>query len=217
MAVILNALLVLVAQWSSSTLSQYLFLDYFNNTSLLPVLSMTNLIGMTLIIPFIGKITQRFGKKEGGAVGLYLSSAFCFLLLFIRPANPWIYIIIMLLNGIVLSYYMMVAYAYITDVIDHFQINTGKRKDGTIYAIYSFVRKLGQALAGGIGGWALAWIGYNQSAAIQSTDVQTKIFLVTVSIPAFCYLLGAITLHFFYPLDKEKIAANEVTIQKMEE
>lgn len=104
---------------------------------------------------------------------------------------------------------MMVSYAYVTDVIDNFQLNTGKRKDGTIYSMYSFTRKLGQALAGGIGGWALAWIGYNQTLAIQTPEVKTSIFLVSVAIPAICYLLAAVTLHFLFPLNKENIAKNE--------
>lgn len=40
----------------------------------------------------------------------------------------------------------------ITDMIDYQEVRTGSRDDGTVYAIYSFSRKAGQALAGGIGG-----------------------------------------------------------------
>lgn len=216
-AVVLNALLALVAQWSASSLNQYLFLEYFNNTTILPLLNMINLVGMALIIPFVGKITKRFGKKEGGYVGLYIASAIYSLLFFIRPTNPWIFILCVLISSISTSYYMMVSYAYVTDVIDNFQLNTGKRKDGTIYSIYSFTRKLGQALAGGIGGWALAWIGYNQTLAVQTPEVKTSIFLVSVAIPAICYLLGAFTLHFIFPLNKEKIAENEKIMRTLED
>lgn len=212
-AVIINALLVLMAQWSAMSLNQYLFLDYFRNTAMLPILNLVNLAGMAAIIPFVGKITKRFGKKEGGYIGLYIASIVYFLLFFIRPTNPWFFVLGVLIGGISMSYFMMVSYAYVTDVIDNFQLKTGKRKDGTIYAVYSFIRKLGQALAGGIGGWALTWIGYNQSSVVQTLEVRTNIFLISVGIPAVCYLLGALTLHFLFPLNKEKIAENEKIIR----
>ena len=34
----------------------------------------------------------------------------------------------------------------ITDVIDDSEVRNGIREDGTIYAVYSFARKLGQAV-----------------------------------------------------------------------
>ncbi|PTQ85365.1 GPH family glycoside/pentoside/hexuronide:cation symporter [Trichococcus patagoniensis] len=215
-AVILNALLILVAQLSAGTLNQYLFLVYFKNTALLPLINLISLVGMAAMVPFVGKITKRFGKKEGGYRGLYIASAIYFGLFLIRPSNPWIFAIGVLFAGIAVSYYVMVSYAYITDVSDNFQIHTGKRKDGTIYSVYSFVRKLGQALAGGIGGWALAFIGYNQTALLQTASVESNIFLISVGIPAVCYLLGAIVLNFLFPLNKKKIEENERIIQNME-
>lgn len=42
-----------------------------------------------------------------------------------------------------------IIWAFITDVIDDQEVKTNKREDGTIYAVYSFARKLGQAFAGG--------------------------------------------------------------------
>ena len=55
----------------------------------------------------------------------------------------------------------LVIWAFVTDVIDYHEYLTGLREDGTVYAIYSMARKIGQALAGGIGGVAIAAVGYN--------------------------------------------------------
>ena len=214
--ILLNTLFVLTAQLASQTLNQYLFLDYFNNTTLLPVLNLVNVLGMAASIPFVGVITKRFGKKEGGAVGLFIGAFAYLLLLIIGSTNPWIFIGLCFVAGSAMSFYQMVSYAYITDVIDNFQIETSKRKDGTIYAVYSFTRKLGQALAGGIGGWTLSLIGYNQIAGSQTPEVKTKLFIAAVGVPAICYLLGAIVLRFFYPLNKKKIEANEQIIRNLE-
>ena len=34
--------------------------------------------------------------------------------------------------------------------IDDREVRTGSRDDGTVYSVYSFARKIGQALAGGL-------------------------------------------------------------------
>lgn len=62
-------------------------------------------------------------------------------------------------------------WALVTDVIDDMEVQTGNRDDGIIYGIYSFSRKIGQAIAGGLSGWALGWIGYNELAAGQTEAV----------------------------------------------
>ena len=52
------------------------------------------------------------------------------------------------------NFFNLVIWANITDVIDDAEVRNGKREDGTIYAVYSFARKVGQALAGGLSGYA---------------------------------------------------------------
>ena len=42
-----------------------------------------------------------------------------------------------------------------TDVIDDIEVQAKERQDGVVYGVYSFARKIRQALAGGLGGYAL--------------------------------------------------------------
>ncbi len=56
----------------------------------------------------------------------------------------------------------LVVWAFVTDVIDYHEYLTGLREDGTVYSIYSMARKIGQAVAGGVGGIAIAAVGYKQ-------------------------------------------------------
>lgn len=72
----------------------------------------------------------------------------------------------MLVGSVGVGFFNMVIWAFITDVIDYQEVRTGSRDDGTVYAVYSFARKLGQALAGGVVGFALAAIGYVSSTAM---------------------------------------------------
>jgi glycoside/pentoside/hexuronide:cation symporter, GPH family len=66
----------------------------------------------------------------------------------------------------------MVVWALITDVIDYSEIKNGIREDGSVYALYSFARKLGQALTSGLSGALLSMIGYKKSTAF---DPQVKV------------------------------------------
>lgn len=213
--VILTALLSLVAGLSSFTLNQYLFLDYFGNTSYLSVMNMISLVGALSMAPLAGKLTQRFGKKEAGAVSLLITGIVYIIVFILHVSNPLTYIALLFVSYISFGYYSMVTWAYLSDVIDNYQVNTGKRKDGTVYAVYSFARKLGQAVAGGIGGWALAWVGYNSLATVQTTSVKNGIFTITLMIPAVCYILSGLLLMFVYPLTKEKVIENQKTIENM--
>lgn len=43
------------------------------------------------------------------------------------------------------GFFNMVIWAMITDVIDDAEVKNGVREDGTIYSVYSFARKIGQA------------------------------------------------------------------------
>jgi len=55
-----------------------------------------------------------------------------------------------------------------TDVIDDTEIKTKDRLDGTIYLIYSFARKLGQAYSAGFTGVLLSAVGYTAATAFDT-------------------------------------------------
>ena len=113
-----------------------------------------------------------------------------------------------------MAFFNTVIWANITDVIDNQEVVTGSREDGTVYAVYSFARKVGQALAGGAGGWALTLIGYDEKLQVQSAEVIQGIYSVSTLIPAVCFLIVALILWFVYPLNKKKVEENTRILQK---
>lgn len=102
--------------------------------------------------------------KEASTVGALLAGTVFLLLFFLKVKNVAVYIVLANIGMLGLGFFNTVMRANITDVIDDQEVKTGQREDGTVYAVYSFARKLGQALAGGAGGWALSIIGYDQLA-----------------------------------------------------
>ena len=65
-----------------------------------------------------------------------------------------------------LGFFNYVVWAMITDVIDDAEVKNGVREDGTIYSVYSFARKLGQALSSGMIGALMTAIGYTDAVAL---------------------------------------------------
>ena len=109
-------------------------------------------------------------------------------------------------------------WAFISDIIDYQTLKTGSSDGGTVYGVYSFARKLGQAFAGGLGGFALTWIGYQSSvggaAVTQTLETVNGIYAISTGVPAVCYLLVALILIFWYPLSKKNLAAMQDELKK---
>ena len=173
---------------------------------------------MTLLIAtFVTPLTRRIGKKEAAAAAMILAGASYILLFFMRVTNPYVYIAVSVGGYIGIGVFNLVIWANITDVIDYQEVMTRQRDDGTVYAVYSFARKIGQALAGGLSGFALGAIGYDSLAHAQSEAVNNGIYSVTTLVPGICFLAVAVILIFAYPLSKRKVEENTEILQKRRE
>ena len=139
-----------------------------------------------------------------------LFTGIVFILLFLfKVRNPWVFVGVTFLGNFGMYYFNMVVWAYITDVIDYQEMKTGNREDGTVYGVYSFARKIGQALAGGVSGFALSAIGYvSEPGAVQTDSVREGIYNIATIFPGLCYVIVALILIFAYPLSKNVVQRN---------
>ena len=213
LAIIGAALAMLLAQLLNQSMNIYLWTDYFNSSKLMSLTSLVSFIPMLVMAPIATKLSKRFGKKECSIVGVAIAAVSYGLLFVLKLHNPIVYICVILIASIGMGFFNMVIWAFITDIIDYQEIRTGSRDDGTIYAIYSFSRKAGQALAGGIGGFALYAIGYVSTAAgqptvQQSTETLNGIYSICTGVPAIAYVVVLLLLIFVYPLGKKEVEKN---------
>ncbi len=99
----------------------------------------------------------------------------------------------------------------ITDVIDDAEVRNGVREDGTIYSVYSFARKLGQAFSSGMIGAVLTAIGYTQEVGWNPgayPEIMAQVFNWSCLIPAIGLAAVSLSLFFLYPLSKGRVEAN---------
>ena len=115
----------------------------------------------------------------------------------LKLQNMWLFLWLGAIGYLGLGFFNTVIWANITDVIDDQEVQTGHRDDGTVYAVYSFARKVGQALAGGIGGWALQVIGYEPAAAAQTDVVRRGLYTTATLVPAIGFFIVAAILMYF--------------------
>ena len=206
--IVIASVFVLAAQLLSQAINQYLFIDYFRNKSGIMIISVATMLPGLVLAPFAVPLSRRFGKKEIGVFGSFCGAVSCFLLFFLKTQSMWLYIIINVLGFLGFGIFNLITWAFITDIIDDRQVRTGLREDGTVYAVYSFARKVGQAIAGGLGGWTLAWIGFDSSKQIQNDAVINGIYTISTLLPALLYLGVGISLLFIYPLNKSRVESN---------
>lgn len=215
LAMILISILTLCASIMSQSISAYLFADYFKNTKALSINNFLGLPAALVLAAVAGKLVERFGRKELTATGFIISAVLFLVIYFLRLDNVWVYIVLNFIASIGGLYlFNMTVWAMITDVIDDKEVQTAQRDDGTIYGIYSFARKVGQALAGGLGGFALSAIGYDSLATAQTDQVRQGIYGLSTLFPAIVYILVSLVFVFLYPLSKEKVEANTRELQR---
>ncbi len=218
-SIIAASIVMLLSQFTLQQMSNYVYPDYYANTAAQSASTFAMLFGMLIAAAGAKPLVQRFGKAEVSAVSSLVAGAVCALLFFIRPSNVWVYVGFNLFAWLGLGVFSMVSWALITDVIDYSEIKNGFREDGSIYALYSFARKIGQAAAAGLAGLFLSVIGYEKIPGVPlEASVKEGIFSVSTIVPALGFILLAVILWFWYPLNKKTVDLNvNILRQKREE
>ncbi len=205
--IVVSALVFLLVQMTLSGMNNYIYPNYFNSAK---ALSMSGLLGCGVVLvmsTFVTKLAAKFGKKELAVVGAFIGAGSMFLAYFVHTTNVAVFIALYMLAYAGMSFFNIMCWAMIIDVIDDIEVKKNIRSDGTVYSVYSFARKLGQAAANGLTGLLLSIVGYSSATAFDP-DVVNGIYDVTTLFPAIGFLVLAASLAFLYPLSKKAVQAN---------
>lgn len=212
LGIIAAAILLLLGMLGMSGMAPYVFPVYYNSGTAQSMSSLiSNLCVLFVCAPFAAKLASKIGKKELSTISCLLGAVVWLVCLLLRPQNAMVFVGFYAVSYIGLGMFNTVIWAMITDVIDDAEVKNGIREDGTIYSVYSFARKLGQALSSGMIGGLMTMIGYSNAVASNPAnypEVLENIFNLSCIIPAVGLIAVALALIFIYPLSKSKVEAN---------
>ena len=209
-------------QLQFASLNQYLYKNYFCNTNLSILGSIAQYLPMALMIPVTPMLVKKFGKKELAGFGSMFAafSAIACYVIKPKPDQPWIFMVTLFIIGFGYSFVSITNWAVVADVIDYQFVKTGIKSESTIYAVYTFCRKLGQTIADYGGLMLLSKVGYDvqkMSNAGFVDGVSEGILTVCTIIPAITYTLIWLLYRFGYPLTKEKLEPIYKTVHESNE
>lgn len=212
-SIIAASILMLLAQLTMQSMCNYVFPNYYGSPAAQTASTLLMTGGMLVAAAVAKPLSGKFGKAEISVAACILATVISIALFFLRPANVWVYVAFQTVEWFGLGIFTMVSWALITDVIDYSELKNGIREDGTVYALYSFARKLGQAASAGLSGGLLSMIGYTQETAFENSVIN-GIFNISTLIPALGFGLLAVVLWFWYPLHKQQVDANVAVLKE---
>ncbi|WP_419954299.1 MFS transporter [Neobacillus niacini] len=206
MVFLVAALVFMIVFMLIGTVNVYLFKDYFTNAKALSIVGLLQAVAVFVAMPFIQPLVKKFGKKEVASGGLLVAALVYGVLYFLPNLTATQFIGILTVAMFGYGVFNLVVWAFVTDVIDYHEYLTGLREDGTVYSIYSMARKIGQAVAGGVGGAAIAAVGYHAGAEAQSAETLQGIHTLATLVPAITLGVVFLLIVFLYPLNKKRTA-----------
>lgn len=214
--IVVSSILLLLVQLTMQGMTTYVFPNYFGDVRAQSASGLVGTIVTLLLSTVIVKIQVKIGRKELATLGSLFGAVAFFVVWLTHTHNAWVFVIFYALAYIGLAAFSLICWAMITDVIDDTEVKTGERSDGTIYSVYSFARKLGQAAASGITGGLLTLIGYTVETQFDP-EVTRGIFDLSCLVPAIGFLVLAVALKFLYPLNRKRVESNAALLAEKAE
>ncbi len=205
--IVVCSILMLLVQLTMQGMTTYVYPNYFKNVAAQSASGMVVLVVTLVLATFVVRVQMRFGRKELAIAGSFFGAVVLAFTYFTHTHNAWLFVILSALAYVGLAAFSLICWAMITDVIDDTEVQTGERSDGTIYSVYSFARKLGQAAASGVTGGLLTMIGYSNATQFDP-NVTEGIFMLSTLVPAIGFLILGVALFSFYPLNKKRVEEN---------
>ena len=183
----------------SNAAAVYYFKYVLENEAFMPTFFLfmipANLTGV-IVTPWL---TKRFGKRDvfklGSVVVLLLYSA----RFFVPGEALTAFVIVSMIGSAGQMMCSITQWGMLPDTVEYGHWATGVRTEGIPFALFSFMQKLGMAVAGAVAAYSLDWVGYipNQQ---QTSAALLGINSLFNLIPAGFSLLCLLTL-FLYGLD----------------
>lgn len=204
-----SSLMFLTGMIALGTLSAYYAMYVLGDANYIMWNTLAQTAATFLIASQIPRFVGSIGKRNAYLFLSMFTVAGGAVLAFMPPSVPLISVFGFFLLGVGIGGVNTVMWALEADTVEYGEWKTGVRTEGTSYALFSFTRKMGQALGGAVAGYGLALAAFNSAAAKAgekpSLDTVHGIQLWTGGLVA-GFSIIAVLIMVFYPLTDAKFA-----------
>lgn len=120
------------------------------------------------------------------------------------PENPWLQIIPALFESQAIAAIWLFLPSMKADVADYDEKFTGRRREGSLNAFFSWFTKAAGASAMGLSGFLLSSTGFSAALEQQTPDTLLNMRLIFLIVPTLCWGTG-IFFSLTYPLDRHSM------------
>jgi len=180
------------AGFSYFIIKYYLFKGNEDGFGLWPTLfgSIGAIITTVLVIPIVARMSKVMGKKKAFLLSQSISIiGYILLFLLFVPGKPYLFLFALPFFSFGIGSLFTLMMSMTSDVIDIDELNTGKRREGSLGAIYWWMVKFGTAVAGLISGLILSLVSFQSNAPTQTDETMFWLRIFFVGIP----ILGTLT------------------------
>ena len=194
------------AAFSYFIIKYYLFKGNEDGFGLWPTLfgSVGAIITTVAVIPIVARMSKTMGKKKAFLLSQGISViGYILLYLLFVPGKPYLFLFALPFFSFGIGSLFTLMMSMTSDVIDIDELNTGKRREGSLGAIYWWMVKFGTAVAGLLSGLILSLVAFQSNAATQTDETMFWLRIFFVGVPILG-TLSAIWVMRNYDIDEAK-------------
>lgn len=198
----ISTVAVVIFYNSSMSVNNLVFQFYFNDAEKSTLAMIASYIPLVAFMPFASNISAKIGKKKLLTISGLVSVIAGVIMLFL-PITPdmkgiIIYVIGLMFVNTGCCVFQIIVWAMVADCIEDSYRKKGIREEGSLYAIYSFFRKLSQGIGSAVVALALSSVGYIESAAVQTAEVSENIKNLYIILLVTGLLIMTLSMKFVY-------------------
>ena len=196
---------------STMSLNNMVFQYFFKDADKVGIALVGSYLPMIVFMAFIGKLTAKFGKKNVIVSTMLIGAVSGIISIFVpisaNMTGMIIYIICLMGLNLGNTVFQISVWAIVADCIEMSYRKTGKSEEGSLYALYSFFRKLAQGIGQAVVSMGLVAIGFKEGEnAVQNADFGDNVKTLYFIVLAVGSLIAFLSMKFIYNIGKKEEA-----------
>lgn len=207
LGITLATVAIVVFYNSSVSVNNLVFQFYFQDAEKSALAMLASYVPLVALMPFSATIAAKIGKKRfitlSGLLSILAGVAMLFLPITPDKKGMLLYIAGLMLVNIGCCVFQIIVWAIVADCIEKSYREKGVREEGSLYALYSFFRKLSQGIGSAVVALSLTGVGFVENAAVQTPQVAENIKNLYIILLLIGLVVMTVSMRYIYNISLE--------------